>query len=249
MAAIRARPPTPAPLPTMGEGRRLGSRWPAAPDGHGLRAQSLRRGYLGTDERRGRSLAPPLSVERCPGVGQVHDAPGDPRLVQRKGADAGLPRVEDRDGQAVAFPAQPGGDVAAHEPAGGVMRALHGRALGVVVVGEAAAVAGGDAQEAADEIAFGHAVPAHQAEAAVFVGDVEVGVEGEAGTGFVFQERGLEIQDVAVRGEGVVGRFPDGFLDVEDPGLGVGGRRVLRNEGSPAAEAGGAGGREPVTMF
>jgi hypothetical protein len=61
-----------------------------------------------------------------------------------------------------------------------------------------AAIAGGDFQEAAHEITFGHAMRAHHAEAAVFVWGVEIGVEGEACARLVLQDRGLVVDDVAV---------------------------------------------------
>ena len=127
-------------------------------------------------------------------------------------------------GRPADFAAQVFGDVDAHQLVRSVMRTLASSALGVVVINEAAAVAGGDFQIAAHEIAFGHAMRAHDAEAAMLVGGVQVGVEGEGGAGFVLEDRGLEVDDVAVRAEGVVDGFPDGFLDVEDLGLGIGGR-------------------------
>ncbi len=118
------------------------------------------------------------------------------------------------------------------------MGALRRGAFGVVVIGQTGAVAGGDFQVAAHEVALGHAMGAHDAEAAVFVGGVEVGVEGQRGAGFVLQDRGLIVDDVAVGMEGVIDRVPDRFLDVEDLGLLVRGGGVGGDKGFPAAKAG-----------
>ena len=122
------------------------------------------------------------------------------------------------------------------------MRAQAGRTLGVVVVSQPAAVAGGDFEVAAHEIALGHAMGAHNAETAVFVGRIEVGVEGEGRAGFVLQDRGLVVDYVTITAERVINRLPDRFLDVENLGLGIVGGRVFGQEAFPAAETRHTGG-------
>ena len=100
-----------------------------------------------------------------------------------------------------------------------VVGGLFGRiAFGIIMIGIPRPISVGDPQEAPHEVTFCHAMRAHHAKPAMFIGYIQVGMKGQRRTRFIFQQGRLEIDNVTVRGERVICGVPDRLFDVEDFG-------------------------------
>jgi hypothetical protein len=64
-------------------------------------------------------------------------------------------------------------------------------------------------------------VRAHHAKAAMLVWSVKVRMKRKTAACFILQNCRLKIDDITGRMEGVIGRFPNRFLDMENLCLGI----------------------------